>query len=200
MSFEASALYGGSCTAGGVFRRVQVLCRGGILISIYQGVLGFLEAVGVFKVSRGCIFVIPHTYLEFSWIAEVEWESDGNVGWCTYSAGDSVLSDIPGREISVCKGSLQDDVLSFHVDTVQICFLDQLFSLADAGYVTTAVLGFSEEVEEQEQDDVEDGIENVWGMSDLRRGNHRSPSTLERVKSLCESFSLPMPTTVLEVR
>lgn len=66
-------------------------------------------------------------------------------------------------------------------------------TLADTCGATIAVLEFSEDVEEQELDDVEHDIEIVWDVSDLRRSGERCPSAIERIEPLCESLSLPSP-------
>lgn len=89
--------------------------------------------------------------------------------------------------------------MTVHTDTVKFSFLvDHLFSLAEARDATTAASAPSEEVKEQESGDGEDDIEGLWEVSNLRHSSERSPSVLERVKSLCESFSLSLPTTVVK--
>lgn len=90
-------------------------------------------------------------------------------------------------------------MISGHVNTVRVSFLvHRSFTSADARDTITAVLGPSEEVDEQEPGDGEQDIENLWDVSELRRSSKRFSSSQEPVKSFCELLSLPVPTTVVE--
>lgn len=72
--------------------------------------------------------------------------------------------------------------------------------MPDAPEATTAALASSEQVEAKEASDGEDDIEKVWDVSDLHRSSKRYASGLERVKSLCKPFSLPVLITVVEAQ
>lgn len=62
--------------------------------------------------------------------------------------------------------------------------------MADARDATTMALGLSDEPKEQQADDVEHNIEEVWDLNDLRHSSERCASALERVK-----FFLRVPVT-----
>lgn len=78
--------------------------------------------------------------------------------------------------------------------------VNQLLTLADASDATTTALGRFEEVKEHAPDDVEDDIEDVWDVSNLRRSSERNPSVLERTKALCNYLSLPVQITVVKMQ
>lgn len=86
MTFAASVLYSGLCTASIDFRAVKHLCRGGILVPLPRDVLSLTQAIGFIEVVYGCNFNILHAYLAFRSTGNVVWESDGNDGWFLYSA------------------------------------------------------------------------------------------------------------------
>lgn len=85
------------------------------------------------EIGRRFTLETLQTYLEFHRTIEVDWSSNGNVGWCTYSAGDGIVSDIPARWIPRHKRSLGDEEISIHIITVWVYFLvDYFFPLAAA--------------------------------------------------------------------
>lgn len=72
--------------------------------------------------------------------------------------------------------------------------------MADALHSVTATLGHPGELEQQKPDDSEDGIEEVRDMRHLPRSSEHAPSIMEPARSLCESLSLAVLTTVVEAR
>lgn len=61
--------------------------------------------------------------------------------------GDGVLFDIRATEVTGRKRSLDNEVISVHVDIVKVQFLmDQLFTLADARDAAAVALDSSREV------------------------------------------------------
>lgn len=76
--------------------------------------------------------------------------------------------------------------------------MDHLFTLANVCDATTAALDPCKEVNEQKPVYGEDDIEEEWDVSDQSRSSEHNNSALERVTSLCESFSLLVLTTVIK--
>lgn len=70
--------------------------------------------------------------------------------------------------------------------------------LNEAQGATVAALGPSKEVEEQESGEGEDNIHKVRDVNDLLCSTGHGPSALKRLKALCPSVVLPVPTAVLE--
>lgn len=111
-----------------------------------------------------------------------------------------MASDILARQVPRRQRPLDHDVISIHIDTVEIAFLNQAFSLAETRVDTGKDLNSLEEVEEPESGESEHDTENIWNVIDMHRSSEHSMSALEGVKSLCESLSLPVPTKVVEKR
>lgn len=61
-------------------------------------------------------------------------------------------------------------------------------------------LVFFEEVEQHGTNHVEDDLEKVWDVTDLHHSSEHGPTALEPVQYLCESFSLPVQTRVVEAQ
>lgn len=78
--------------------------------------------------------------------------------------------------------------------------MDLCFILTDACNAATAFLRPFEELEEQKLDDVDDDIKKGWDAGELCNTNERSPSALERLKSVCGTLSLPVPTTLVDAQ
>lgn len=153
-----------------------------MLLPVSQSDLDFVQHVGFFEVVGGCNFYFPQAYLKLRCTVEVDCNSDGNVGWFSYSVGNQVVFDIPAREVLELKPSLDDEAISAYVYTVKVSVLvDHLFSLFNARDATTASLSPFEEVEEKELRDGEDDFESVSDASELHRSSARCPWVLERV-------------------
>lgn len=60
-------------------------------------------------IIRGRTVHTPQSYLAFRRSVEFDWNSDGNVGWFLYSAGDGIVSDIPAIDIP---GRKQSDMMT----------------------------------------------------------------------------------------
>lgn len=201
MSLVASDLYGRSCTVSGDFSGVKDLCLGGMLLPFSHGPLDIVQHISCFEVFRGLHFDFSQAYLAFFVNAAADWNTDGNVGWFSYSDGDGVLSDFPAREVPGRNRSLDEEALPINTDTVMFSFLaDQSLSSAVASDATTMTLSSFQKVEEQEKVDREDDIEELWQVSDLRRNLERGQSALAWVGSLCKSLSHPVPTTVFKLQ
>lgn len=200
MVFIVFVLQAGYCTDSDGFRGVEYLCRSGILVFLYQGVLDFVLTVGLFEVVRVCTFDIPLAYVAFCRMVVIDLEYEGNnVGQFHYTADKCIVTDISAREVPRHKLSLDDEVVSVHVDAAMISLLvDQLFILTDARDTSTTFSGLSEEVKERKKDDVEDDFEEVWDVSNLRRSIEHGQSGPERMKSFSPSLPRPVTTTVVE--
>lgn len=96
---------------------VEDLCPGGILDRLSHGVFHLVQTVGFLEVVRGRTFDISHIYLPFLRMVEVYWKGDGNIRWLSSSARDSIVSDILARVVPGRKRSLDDVLISVHVDT-----------------------------------------------------------------------------------
>lgn len=75
-----------------------------------------------------------------------------------------------------------------------------LFTLIDDCDTITAASGISEQLGEQEANDLEDDFEKKWDVSGLSQSIERGPSAIQRVISLWGSLSLPVPATIIEAR
>lgn len=199
ISFVASAFYGRTRTDSADFCSVEDFCQGAISLPLPQGVLELIQDTGCFETFLSCAFDISQAHLTLHRTFEVRWNNDSNVGWFAYCAGDGIVSDIPDRNVPGRKSSLNDKVISVHVNIVKVSFLVvQFCTLADPWGASKAALRPSQENEEQELGTGEDDIEEALDVSDLRWGSERGPSAFKHVKSLCESLSLPVPTTVVK--
>lgn len=89
---------------------------------------------------------------------------------------------------------------NIHVDSVSVLIDDSFLPFADADDATTAALGPSEKTGEQESDDVEDDIEEIWNVSRLCRTAERDTSTIQLVDSLWEFLALPVLATAVKAQ
>lgn len=201
ISFVASVLYRGSCTARCDFREVEKHYRRGTFLPSSEGVLDFLQDVRYFEIVQSCTFGIPQAYLSSHRTVESSLDSDGNASWLPFTFSDGVFSNIPAEEGPGRKRVLYNKVISIHVYIIKAPFLVvQFFTLADARHDSTVALGFSQEVQGQQIGHVEDDIEEVWYMSIVRCRSERIPSALDGVKSLHKSLLLPGQASVIEVQ
>lgn len=99
MSFKASTLCGGNCTASDVLCGAEDFYRAGLLLKLSRSVLNFVKPVGLSEVISCFTFDIPQVYLAIHHIVEVDWECDGNVGWLPCKADDAVVLEIPAGDV-----------------------------------------------------------------------------------------------------
>lgn len=158
-SEQCRFLYGGSCTTCGKVRALEDFYRDGIPQSSGRDVM---QDVGIFKIVCGGTSDISQAYLAFRRTLEVHWNSDSNVRWCSYCAGNGIVYNTRAYEIAGRKGALDGDVIAKHLDNIKVSLLvDQLFSLDVARKAKLETLGPSNEVEEQEPGDGEYDIQEV---------------------------------------
>lgn len=165
--FADTALYGSSCTASAALRGVEHYWRGIILVGLSQGLLDVVQAVGLFKGAHGCTVYTSQAYPTFRRMLKVSLKSDVIVEWFPYIAGDGDVCDILTIEVPGRKCSSNNGVISVHVAAGRVLFLvDSMSTLAAARGTPLVTLGHSEEVEEQEPDNVQEYVQEVWNASD----------------------------------
>lgn len=91
-----------------------------MLLSLPYGVLDSVQDISFFEIVRGCTVPIPQAYRTFCRTVESEWEKDANVGWFPSITGYTFVSGIPAREDPESEQSLDNAVISVHVDTVKV--------------------------------------------------------------------------------
>lgn len=127
--------------------------------------------------------------------------------WFLHNYRDGGVSNIPPRDDSNKKRSLDSSVIMNRSDNVKVSYpVDQLCSLRDARIVALAAPGPSEEVDILRKavlDDADDGDgdgkdEDAWDITNFCRSSERGPFALVRVTSFFEPLSLSVPTTVVK--
>lgn len=89
-------------------------------ISIY---FGLSQDTGLFEIFRGFTFDVFQAYLPFCPIVAGDWNSVGSVVWLPHSVSDGIFSGILDREVQGRERSLDDEVISMHLNTVRTSFL-----------------------------------------------------------------------------